>query len=179
MFTVCMYVDQLASCVSTPESEYRDIELDLRRYIFGEDNVRFRTDVPPWDLSSATIYVIDFGALACYGSGSESTADCLTRELIRKIEDCPDTFFFLWSSMTVSNYKYMACESAGLDCLDDYRIPSNVFLFDSYSSEDSEKQFTKVRELLGLPKPDIDENKYIDERLKNSIVNKEDEDDVL
>lgn len=152
MLTVEMYVDELASCVSTPDEEYMDIEEDLRRHIFGDSQVRFKCGVTPKNISPSTcIYVIDFGALSCYGSGQEYVADRLSRELITSIDNYPSTYFILWSSFTVRHYQYIACEDKGLDCLTDLQKPANVFLWEGYSREANIKQLDKIRQLLGLP----------------------------
>lgn len=167
-----MYVDELGSSFSTPESEYMEIENRLRRHIFGDMECRFKAGVTPSNISPSTcIYVIDFGALACYRSGSEWRADYLSRELIRAIEDHPDTCFFIWSSFTVKNYQYIAVEDKGLDCWDDYNKPKNIFLWDDYSSEKEEKIFDTVRKLLQLPEvPSQIKEFYMWKNLNNDLL---------
>lgn len=178
MHQIEMYVDELASCVSTPESEYEDIEWDLRRYIFGDAECRFKAGVTPSQISPSTcIYVVDFGALACYGSGFEWKADRLSRELIRAIEDNPSVIFLLWSRFTVNNYQYIALEDKGLDCWSDYNQPKNVILFDDFKSECKDDRLNTTRKLLGLPEPIVDLDEYYNKKLKN-IITKED-DDIL
>lgn len=177
---VCMYVDELASCMSTPASEYREIELDLREYIFGEAEVDFVVDVNPFNIQAGTtVYVIDFGALAYYGSGFEWKADRFSWQLLQEIKDKPNTFFILWSSFTVSSYKYIACEDKGLYRLTDLDKPANVFFMDSFSLDQQKTVLDKIRVLLGLPKPVIDKDKYITKRLENTIVDKEEDNDIF
>jgi hypothetical protein len=104
--SVWMLVDDAGTSVTTPEQEYASIEEHLRHEFANVFD--FRRGKRPHDLTGRRpdLYVIDYGGLSagCPGGAGEAITDRLMRELIRQIDDHPNTAFVLWSSFTESWY---------------------------------------------------------------------------
>lgn len=105
---IAALVDPMGTSRQSPDEEYAEI-LELFAEILGIDSqkIDFRKDVYPWELSNGSydVYVMDYGGMM---PGCESTIASLFREMIRQIQEHPNTLFFIWSAFTAAYwYKLM------------------------------------------------------------------------
>lgn len=105
-----MFVDWVGA-TKTQEDEYKEIEEFVMAAI-GPGH-KFESNVPPHKISNHDVYVIDFGGLSAMGS--RDSYSVLVHELIRKIEDKPNTLFVIWSNFTFRAYRQEMLERLGLE----------------------------------------------------------------
>jgi hypothetical protein len=157
-FVVCAYVDEFASCVSTPESEYADLRDDLRDNVFGTTPFTFRERVPPWNIPpDCDVYVIDVGGqlASTFGAGARGIFSALLKE----VRERPSTYFLVWSSMTARYFQEELMVDVGSEeHWDPGHLPPNVILYpgatgDAFGDQDTGPRFARLRALLGLTDP--------------------------
>lgn len=97
---IWLYVDEFASMGSTPESEYEEMEAQLRELLPDVD-IRFVRDMKPTDLSNAMprAYVWDIGGMCKVDFGGTRRRNW-SHTLMTQIDDHPNTLFVPWSQMT-------------------------------------------------------------------------------
>ena len=97
-----MLVDFMGGGDKTPEDEYQEIENLFKEIL--EETATFTRDIFPDKLSNdfVDIYVFDFGGLL---PGYDSLIESHVSELIRQIEDHPNTLFVIWSNFTGETFK--------------------------------------------------------------------------
>ena len=98
---VAVYVDEYSMTEVTPDEEYSAIESGLRRAV--KNDLDFRVRLDPYALSGLCpdIYVFDYGGASLFDADS---AGWVMRELLRQIDDHPNTLFIIWSSYTWREY---------------------------------------------------------------------------
>lgn len=99
---IYVYVDWMGGMFETPEEEYEQIKIQLELAL-ETDKFIYKTEIPPWKLENekVDVYIIDFGGLL---PGSEDSIRSIYRELIKQIEEKPNTLFILWSHFTCEWY---------------------------------------------------------------------------
>ncbi len=102
---ICALVDHMGCLDMTPEDEYEQIKTWMERILETKDFV-FKTDVQPWDLKNqlVDVYIIDYGGVM---PGCDGMIEGIYRELIKQIEEKPNTLFVLWSQFTCRWYEEM------------------------------------------------------------------------
>lgn len=106
---IAMFVDWVGA-IRTEDEEY----LEIRQFVeaaIGTDH-KFETKVAPHKLLNHDVYVIDFGGLSAMGS--RDSYSVLVHELIRQVEDRPNTLFVIWSNFTFKAYREEMLERLGL-----------------------------------------------------------------
>jgi hypothetical protein len=97
---IWMYVDQFATLDSSPEEEYDEIRAWIKAQL-PDVKLQFKQDVDPYKLKNARcdVYLFDIGGL-CYVDHSGEKRISLCHEVLRQVEDHPNTLFVPWTSMT-------------------------------------------------------------------------------
>ena len=90
-------VDWMGAGGLTADEEYVEIENEIKE-IVGRPFV-YKTEVYPYKLENdpVDIYIIDFGGVL---PGAESMVVDVYRQVLKQIEDKPNTLFVLWSTFT-------------------------------------------------------------------------------
>lgn len=99
---VCMMVDWMA--VPCEDAEYEDIEREMQLHTeIPANKFSFERRVHPHQLTNKRLdlYIIDFGGVM---PGSEDTIVSHFRELVRQVEEKPNTLFIIWTRMTKGWY---------------------------------------------------------------------------
>lgn len=154
MFKVGMYLDEYASLSRTQAEEYEDLQEDLKRELFQEQEHKVTINVPPWKLEGYNfdLYIVDFGGICSSGLGFDTGYKRYTDPLAKAIQDNPSTYFMIWSNFTVSYLKAGFYDLFGLDCWNDTYWPANVIRWPE-RYDDIAATWKRVRGLLGLPEP--------------------------
>jgi hypothetical protein len=99
---VCTFVDFMGCGDLTPEDEY----LEIRKWIENLLGipVEYETESHPayLDNKPVDIFIMDFGGML---PGCEDTIRSIYRELVRQVEEKPNTLFILYSAFTEQWYK--------------------------------------------------------------------------
>ena len=100
---VGIFVDPIGVMDMTPEEEMDYIEMLFREDIKGF-NFEFKRELTPHELSnqSVDVYVFDFGGLL---PGCDSLIVSMYRDLLKQIEDHPNTLFFIYGALSPMYYK--------------------------------------------------------------------------
>jgi hypothetical protein len=100
---VGMFFDENASLMATKEEEYAEAEEELKS-LLPDQRLLVQHDLQPYELQNnpLKLYLFDVGGLGAYVG--HSWAFSLIREVVKRVEDMPDTLFVLWSSFTCSWY---------------------------------------------------------------------------
>lgn len=101
-----LFLDEYASMMSSQEEEYEELEKLLRETVPCE-SFYFRRNVTPQELAgqSPDIYAFDIGGM-CYEDHSGDRRLNWCHNVIRQVEDHPDTLFVPFSEMTSDYWKF-------------------------------------------------------------------------
>jgi len=101
---ICAYVDFMGTTLHTPEEEYIFMKKAIMGFLdISEENLIFVKNVYPYELRNnpCDLYIFDYGGVmpGCY-----DTVFSHYRELVRQIQDKPNTLFLIWSAFSARNY---------------------------------------------------------------------------
>jgi len=108
--TIWMYVDEFSSMMSSTAKEYAEIRGCFRKWL-PKHKILFCKDKRPHELANARpdIYVFDIGGL-CYVDYSGNQRHNFCHEVVRQVEDHPNTLFVPWTSMTRASLRFAMTE---------------------------------------------------------------------
>jgi len=100
---VGIFVDFMGTFDTTSDQEMDYIEMLFREDIEGF-NFKFKRGVHPHQLANQPldVYVFDFGGLL---PGCDDMMSSQYRELLKQIEDHPNTIFLIWGALSPVYYK--------------------------------------------------------------------------
>lgn len=106
---VWLYVDQFASMLTTVEEEYEGLERLFRESL--DCALVFHRDKYPHELRNGCpdIYLFDIGGL-CYVDHSGDRRHDFCHEVVRAVEEHPNTLFIPWTSMTRDMFRFALTE---------------------------------------------------------------------
>jgi hypothetical protein len=107
---IWLFTDEFATMGSTQEEEYEEIEELFRQMLPGE-KLLFERNKRPSQLAngSADVYVFDIGGM-CYVDHSGERRKSWCHDVLRQVEDRPNTLFVPWTSMTGDYLRYVLQE---------------------------------------------------------------------
>lgn len=152
-YKVCLYVDDYASLMSTPEEEYEQLEQELRRDLFRGVDVSFRTgvaikDIPP----DCDLYVIDYGGIAS-ADITGRRGEHYAKTLAAKVAEMPSCYFMVWSSFSSRYFEFELQVRVAADDWEDGPVPPNVVLYPDGGCDEIDAAYARLRALLGIPDP--------------------------
>jgi hypothetical protein len=102
----------MGSSFQEPEEEYAEIKkIFCQELGLNPEEITFVPEVMPHKLQgmSTDIYVIDYGGML---PGSDDLIRSIFRDVIRLIEDRPNTLFVIWSQFSMNWYRELVKEES-------------------------------------------------------------------
>ena len=104
---ILYFSDWMGCEEETPKIEAIHTKLWFKTFIFGKEKFEFKHIESPSDFSEVgyDILVFDYGGI---GLGCMGLVDSMTREILRLIEERPNTLYVCWTHFT---HEYLKSES--------------------------------------------------------------------
>jgi hypothetical protein len=129
------YNEKYGTNLTAKDLEYQELE-DKFREAFPEEEIKFYRDKLPKDLKNANpdYYIWDIGGM-CVVDISGARRQLFTDDIVRQIEDHPNTWFIPNTLITCSSLRAALMDLMPEEDFEELKVPPNVVLFDRYDFE--------------------------------------------
>jgi len=127
-----VFADHISSALSTKKEDEVELLRSFKRHFECETEDTYDMDIYSVESRKIDVYIIDYGGLTT--GGLDDFVCDLTRELMKKAEDMPNTMFILGSNFTMREYCSMIEHEYGKEL---ESLPFNVVFMDEFGNNNN------------------------------------------